>query len=295
MNRNVELGRRSGVLRVPDGLLCSLDEASSLPPEKVAILSTGAQAEPRSGLFQMLSREGTGVKIAPGDTVIVSARPIPGNERTVAGLLDLLHLRGAKVIYAALEPDIHASGHASRPQQQRMIEAVRPRHFLPIHGEARMLFQHAALARETGVDTDRVLLGYDGDVVTFSEGRGSVTGSVAAGRLLLDRWGGGSVAPDAIEERLSLADGIIFAVIAVQGGTGKLAGGPELTGRGLASEELSLLTLIQPDVVEALEKVSPQLRMDVAYLRDALRTAVRRAIKQRTGKRPVVVPHVLKI
>lgn len=295
MNRNVELGMKAGVLRVPEGLLCSMDEAGSLPPEKVAILSTGAQAEPRSGLFQMLSKDGPAVKLAPGDTVIVSARPIPGNERTVAAMLDALYLRGAHVIHAQLEPSIHASGHASRPQQQRMIEAVRPRHFLPVHGEARMLFQHAQLARETGVDSDRVLLGYDGDVVAFQEGRGSVMGSVAAGRLLLDRWGGGSVGPDAIEERLTLADGILFAVVAVEGGTGRIIGGPELTGRGLASEELSLLTLVQQEIRDALEETSPQLRMDIAFTREALRSAVRRSFKQRTGKRPVVVPHVLKV
>lgn len=295
MNRNVELGVKAGVLKVPEGLLCSLEEAASLPPAKVAVLSTGAQAEPRSGLFQMLSKEGSGPKIAPGDTVIVSARAIPGNERAVAAMLDALYLRGAQVIHAQLEPSIHASGHASRPQQRRMIEAVRPRHFLPVHGEARHLFQHAQLARETGVDADRVLLGYDGDVVSFREGRGSVTGSVEAGRLLLDRWGGGSVAPDAIEERLTLADGILFAVVAVQSGTGRIVGGPELTGRGLASEELALLTLVQEEIREALEQTSPQLRTDVAFTREALRSAVRRSFKQRTGKRPVVVPHVLKL
>jgi len=295
MNRNIELGAKSGVLRVPDGLLCSMDEARALPPEKVAILTTGAQAEPRSGLFQMLSSEGGQLKLAPGDTVIVSARPILGNERPVAAMLDALYLRGAKVIHAKLEPSIHASGHASRPQQQRMIEAVRPRHFLPVHGEARHLFQHAQLARETGVDSDRVLLGYDGDVVCFNDGRGSVTGSVAAGRLLLDRWGSGSVAPDAIEERLTLADGIVFAVVAVEGGSGRILGGPELTGSGLARDELALLTLVQDEIRQALERTSPQLRMDVAFTRDTLRSAVRKSFKQRTGKRPVVVPHVLKL
>jgi ribonuclease J len=295
MNRNVELGQKAGVLRVPEGLLCSMEQAASLPPEKVAILSTGAQAEPRSGPFQMLSKDGPGPKLAPGDTVIVSARAIPGNERAVAAMLDALYLRGANVIHAQLEPSIHASGHASRPQQRRMIEAVRPRHFLPVHGEARHLFQHAQLARETGVEPDRVLLGYDGDVVAFSEGRGSVTGAVAAGRLLLDRWGGGSVAPDAIEERLTLADGILFAVVAVQAGTGRIVGGPELTGRGLASEELALLTLVQEEIRAALEATSPQLRGDVAFLRETLRAAVRKSFKQRTGKRPVVVPHVLKL
>ena len=294
MSRNVELALKVGQLRVPDGLLASAEEAGRLPREKVAVLSTGAQAEPRSGLFGLLG-ESSALPLEAGDAAIISARAIPGNERAVAGLLDLLYARGLRVIHQGIEPSIHASGHASRPQQKRMIEAVRPRAFVPVHGELRHLYEHRAVAIEAGVGPAHALVARDGDVVTFDEGRPEVTDHAPAGRRLIDRWGGGHVGPDAISERLSLADGIVSAIVVVHRDSGELLADPQLSGRGLATDEIALLTDATAEVRAALEEISPVLRVDEALTREELARAVRRVFKARLGKRPVVVPQVLKL
>jgi ribonuclease J len=150
MARNVAMARELGYLRAPASLFVTPEEAAALPPAKVAVLTTGSQAEPRSGLVQLSQGSGP-LRLGPEDLVVVSSRPIPGNERAVGALLDQLFWRGAKVVYAQLEPGVHVSGHASRPQQQRVLETVRPRHFVPVHGELRHLHRHVATARELGM------------------------------------------------------------------------------------------------------------------------------------------------
>jgi ribonuclease J len=292
--RNVELAQKVGQLRVPEGLLVSSEHAATLPREQVAILSTGAQAEPRSGLFGLLG-EGSPIPLERGDAAIISARAIPGNERAVAGLLDLLYARSLTVVHQGIEPSVHASGHASRPQQRRMIETVRPRAFVPVHGELRHLHEHRAVAVEAGVQPQHALVARDGDVVGFEDGRPRIVAQVPAGRRLIDRWGGGHVGPDAISERLSLADGIVTAVVVLDRDSGELLTDPQLSGRGLASDEIALLTEASREVRSVLEEISPVLRVDEALTREELARAVRRVFKARLGKRPVVVPQVLKL
>ncbi|RKI42697.1 ribonuclease J, partial [Corallococcus sp. AB049A] len=161
MVRNVELAREMGYLDVPDSLFVHLDNVPKLAPHRVAVLTTGAQGEPRAGLTQLANGDGP-VRLEPGDTVIVSARPIPGNERSVGALLDQLHWRGARIVYAQVEPGVHVSGHASRPQQRRVLELIRPRNFIPVHGEVRHLHRHLTTAREAGMTAEGLLLAHDG-------------------------------------------------------------------------------------------------------------------------------------
>lgn len=295
MVRNVEMARELGYLKQPDSLFIPMEAIPSLPPEKVLVLSTGAQAEPRAGLSQLASGEGP-FRLGPEDLVIVSARAIPGNERAVGGLLDQLHWFGARVVYAQVEPGVHVSGHASKPQQRRVLDLVRPQHFVPIHGEPRHLHRHLLTAREAGLPPERLLLARDGDRIVFEEGRGWLGDSVPAGRILRDRFGNGVVTPDTLQERLKMAEtGLVVATVVIDRGSLGLMAGPQLSGQGLSLDEQVLLPRIAEEAQRLFLQLSQALRGDDALVREELTRAVRRAFKQYTAKRPPVVPVVVKV
>lgn len=237
-----------------------------------------------------------GLTIRAGDLVILSARPIPGNERVVGLLIDSLLERGASVIHGGSHPEVHVSGHATRPQQQQMISAVRPQHFVPIHGELRMLQRHLTLARECGIAPDRTLLARDGDILQFENGHGFHAGHVEVGRVFKDRWGDGHVEPSALVEREKLAElGIVCAALVVDRSRQRIVSGPHLTGRGLSREEVVWLDEVAHEARKSLDDISPALLGDEAFVREELSRAVRRAIRQRTRKRSAVLPLVIKL
>lgn len=295
MVRNVEMARELGYLDVPDTLFVHPDTVPQLPPQRVLVLTTGAQGEPRAGLSQLASGDGP-FKLGPGDLVVLSSRPIPGNERGVGALIDQLHWRGARVAYAQVEPGVHVSGHASRPQQQRVLELVKPRHFIPVHGEGRHLHRHLATARESGLEPAQCLLAQDGDIVGFEEGRGRFTGSVTSGRVFKDRFGGGMVTADTLHERVRLSEtGLVAAVVVLQRDTQRLVGGPQLSGQGLSLDEQVILPRVAQEARALFEELSVQLRGDDALVREELTRVVRRAFRLYTSKRPLVVPMVVRV
>ncbi|MCP3138829.1 ribonuclease J [Pyxidicoccus xibeiensis] len=295
MIRNVEMARELGYLDVPDSLFIHLDTVQQLPAHRVLVITTGAQGEPRAGLSQLAAGEGP-VRLDPGDLVVLSSRPIPGNERSVGGLIDDLLWRGARVAYAQLEPGVHVSGHASRPQQRRVLDLVRPKHFVPVHGEGRHLHRHLATAREAGMEPAQCLLAQDGDVVTFEHGRGRFSGSVPAGRVFKDRFGSGVVTPDTLQERVKLSEtGIVTAVVVIQRDNQKLVAGPQLSGQGLNLDEQVMLPRVAQEARALFEELSTQLRGDDALVREELTRAVRRAFKLYTSRRPLVVPMVVRV
>ncbi|MGO9830511.1 MAG: ribonuclease J [Myxococcaceae bacterium] len=295
MARNVELAVRLGYLRIPEGLLADAEQGASLPPAKVCILTTGAQGEPLAALTQMLQPEAEPLRVRAGDTVLVSARTIPGNERAVHALLDALIAAGAHVVHAGVEPGIHVSGHAARAQQRRVLDLVRPRAFVPIHGELRQLAAHLELARMAGVPADQRLLVRDGDVLDFASGQGRLVGTVPAGRIAQSR-AGGDVSSEALADRRRLAQGgVVAAAVVLAADRRSFAGPPRLSGRGLTREEERVLEGAVGDVQRLLEEVSPELRADDAWLREELVRVVRRVFRERTGRRPPVVPLVFKL
>lgn len=295
MIRNVEMARELGYLDVPDSLFIHLDTVAQLAAHRVLVITTGAQGEPRAGLSQLASGDGP-VRLDPGDLVVLSSRPIPGNERSVGALIDDLQWRGARVAYAQLEPGVHVSGHASRPQQRRVLELVKPRHFVPVHGEGRHLHRHVATARETGMEPAHCLLAQDGDIVTFEQGRGRFTGSVPSGRVLKDRSSSGIITPDALQERLKLSEtGMVAAVVVLQRDNQRLVAGPQLSGQGLNLDEQVVLPRVAQEARVIFEELSPQLRGDDALVREELTRAVRRAFKLYTARRPLVVPMVVRV
>ncbi|MHB8878851.1 MAG: ribonuclease J [Myxococcaceae bacterium] len=296
MLRNVELATAQGLIAPPKGVLIGAGEAAGLPPSKVALLATGSQAEPRSGLFQLSGDDAGELRLRRGDLVILSARTIPGNERAVGGLIDRLLGLGAKVAYSANEPGIHVSGHAARDEQRRLIEALRPRHFVPLHGERRQLQAHLELAAACGVPTEGLLLARDGDLLEFKEGRGSISGRVPAGRVFLDKWSGSPLRPEALEERRVLAEtGVVVAVVVLDRASGRLLHGPGLQGRGLSADELAALPRAAEDARSFFLEVSPEMLADDARVREELTRAVRRAFRPHTSKRPTVLPVVVKL
>ncbi len=295
MVRNVEMARELGYLDVPDSLFIHLDTVAQLPAHRVLVITTGAQGEPRAGLSQLAAGDGP-VRLDPGDLVVLSSRAIPGNERTVGALIDDLQWRGARVAYAQLEPGVHVSGHASRPQQRRVLDLVRPRHFVPVHGEGRHLHRHLATAREAGLEPAQCLLAQDGDVVTFEQGRGRFSGSVPAGRVFKDRFGSGVVTQDILQERVKLSEtGLVAVVVVLQRDNQKLVAGPQLSGQGLSLDEQVILPRVAQEARTLFEALSPQLRGDDALVREELTRAVRRAFRLYTSRRPLVVPMVVRV
>jgi ribonuclease J len=295
MVRNIEMARELGFLSFPSDLLVPLEDAAALPPERVLVLATGSQAEPRAGLSQLASGDGP-LRLEPGDLVVLSARAIPGNERAVSGLIDQLLWRGARVVYPDVEPGVHVSGHASQPQQRRVLDLVRPRNFVPIHGELHHLHRHLATARESGLGSEQLLLARDGDLLVFEEGRGRFAGSVPTGRIFRDRFSQGVVTQDMIEERTRLAEtGLLVAAVVIDRDSLSLMTGPTLTGHGLSLDEQVVLPRVADEARTLFLQMSPQLRGDDARAREELARSVRRAFKQYTSKRPVVVPMVLKV
>ncbi|WNG49884.1 ribonuclease J [Archangium minus] len=296
MARNIEMARQLGYLpSVTDGLFVPLDAAASLPPERLLVLATGSQAEPRAGLSQLAAGDGP-LRLGPGDLVVLSARAIPGNERAVTGLIDQLLWRGARVVYPDVEPGVHVSGHASQPQQRRVLDLVRPKNFVPIHGEFHHLHRHLATAKESGLAPEQLLLAQDGDLLVFEEGQGRFGGSVPTGRIYRDRFGNGVVTPDILQERTRLAEtGLIVAVLVIDRASLSVLAGPQLSGQGLNLDEQVLLPRVADDARAFFLEMSPQLRGDDARAREELARAVRRAFKLYTSKRPVVVPMVIKV
>jgi ribonuclease J len=296
MARNVELAARLGYLRIPEGLLADTEQGASLPPQRVCILTTGAQGEPLAALTQMLQPQAEPLRVRAGDTVLVSARTIPGNERAVHGLLNALISAGAQVVHVGIEPGIHVSGHAARAQQRRMLEVVRPRAFVPIHGEVRQLAAHLELARLAGVPADQRLLMRDGEVLDFASGQGRIVGTAPAGRIAQNRGGSGEVSAESLADRRRLGQGGVVAAAVVLAPDGRsFAGPPRLSGRGLTREEEHVLQSGVADVQALLDEVSPSLRADDAWLREELVRVVRRVFRDRTGRRPPVVPLLFKL
>ncbi|MDQ3262556.1 MAG: ribonuclease J [Myxococcota bacterium] len=293
MVRNVELARGLGLLKFAPDAVVSMDTAATLPRRALTILSTGSQGEPRSGLVQLLNDERP-LHLVPGDAVILSARPIPGNERVVAALMDSMAARGARVIHAGPVPDLHVSGHASPDQQRQLIQACRPENFVPIHGELHHLHAQLATARAVGVRPQGLCLARDGDIISFDSGRALVNERTHAGRRYRDLFGQGWLTPDAISERIRIAEtGVIVAAVVVDG-SGRIVGGPTFEGRGLAMEELAHFPKAGEAVLRELQSVSTQLLADEAFLKFELAAAVRKVFRTVSGKRAAVVPVVVR-
>ncbi|MEO5368625.1 MAG: ribonuclease J [Magnetococcus sp. DMHC-1] len=298
---NVQLARELGFINPSPDLLLDIRSFGSLPRDQLLILSTGSQGEPNSSLARIASGEHKEIHILPGDTVILSSRFIPGNERTIWTLINLLSHRGAEVIHEKSLPAIHVSGHAPRDDLKLMLALTRPRFFIPIHGELRHLHLHRELAIEMGVKPENTLVATNGDRVELTGTTLRILEQVIHGRVFVDGKGIGDVRDLVLRDRLHLSqDGLVVVVLLVEKDTGRILEGPKLLTHGVIREEehQDLLENARQAVQDALA-LGPK-GMDFSDeedvgIKDLALRALRRFFKKRLGRRPVVLPLIMEM
>lgn len=296
MRENIEISSRLGYLDVPAGLLMRKEEIGERAPGTVLVLATGSQGEPLSAMNRISMRDDAHVRAEPGDTVIISARVIPGNEKSVSRIINRLVRQGAHVLHEDTS-DVHVSGHASQEELKLLLTIVRPRYFIPVHGEFRQLYAHADLARQVGIPEARIIVAETGDVVTVSEEMASVTGRVEVGRTFIDVGGYGEVEESVLHDRKHLAaDGFVVIVMAINKRSSDLQGTPEIITRGFFELEGNGFLREAQDLCASLISGAPaEERQDWAAVKEKLRRELRRFLYKRTSKRPMIIPVILEV
>jgi ribonuclease J len=299
MIENSQIAQRLGYLRIPAGLQIRDSEVMGYPAQDVLCLSTGSQGEPMSALSRMAIDDHRHVKIGPDDTVVLSARSIPGNEKAIGRVINHVARRGADVIHEGIK-HVHVSGHGSEEELKLMLSLVRPRYFVPIHGEYRQLSQHARVAGKVFAGRDprpEILLAENGDIVQFDGAGARLAGKATVGRVLIDGTRTGEVGDEVLRDRRHLAeDGLVVPVVAINRQTGALEGVPEIITRGFvmdgSPELLADGARLLSDVVE---QASLEERTDQGLIKEKLRVELRRFLRKRSGRRPFVLPVIMEI
>lgn len=286
-----------GYLHIPPGTLVELEEAARLPKNKVVYLTTGSQGEPMSALTRMAMGDHRQVEIMPGDTIIISATPIPGNEKLVARIIDQLFKHGAHVIYEAVS-GIHVSGHPSQEELKLMMTLTKPKFFVPVHGEYRMLIKHARLARDMGIPANHIFVGENGQVLEFTRRSGRQAGRVTAGRVLVDGLGVGDVGNIVLRDRKQLSqDGILIVVVTIDRESGQIVAGPDIVSRGFVyvRESELLMDEARDKVKLALEKCTERGISEWAAIKSQVRDLLGRFLYEKTRRRPMILPIIMEI
>ncbi|WBB70347.1 ribonuclease J [Micromonospora sp. WMMD812] len=294
MVRNMGIARDLGLLNIPPGLVVGLEEATTMPPEQIVLMSTGSQGEPMSALGRMASGDHRHITIAPGDTVVLASSLVPGNETSVYRVINRLARAGAVVVHKDVAK-VHVSGHAPAGELLYLLNVVRPSNLMPVHGEWRHLRAHARLGVESGVAPDRVVLCEDGDVVDLVEGRASLVGHVKSRYVYVDGLAVGDVSESLLTERRILGDGgFIAATVVVDSVTGKVVGGPTVSAKGF-SEDPEAFNAVVPLVTEALNRAASDGITDPHQLQQIVRRTVGRWVNDAYRRRPMIVPTVVEV
>lgn len=297
MIKNVQISRDLGYLTIPDELLMDLRELPHLPPEQVCIISTGSQGEPMSALTRIAMDDHKQIKLEQGDTVILSSRVIPGNERTISELINHLYRRGAEVVHEKVS-EVHVSGHASQEELKLMLNTVQPRFFIPIHGEYRHLVKHIQLARKVGIPEERCILATNGEVVSFYADTAAIIEKVESGRVFVDGKGIGDVGRVVLKDRKHLSeDGMIVVIIGMNHSTGEVIYGPDIVSRGFVFEDESqeYLEEARKAIVFALEELNVEARCDGEEVKTVVHQTLRRFCKKTIERRPVILPVIMEM
>jgi ribonuclease J len=300
MRTNVEIARELGYLKVRKGTLIPIHKIQDYPDKKIVILCTGAQGEANAVLMRIVNNEHRSIKIHQGDIVVFSSSVIPGNERTVQGVKDTLYRRGAKVIHYQMM-DVHAGGHARQEDLKMMINLIRPKYLIPIHGTYYMLRMHGEQGEAVGMKPEQILIGENGRVIEFDrEGRGRVTGEkVSTANIMVDGLGVGDVGEVVLRDRQVLArDGMFTIVVIIDGETKKIIGVPQVTSRGFiyVKENFDLVNATKRVVEKIIrEKTSPDTSVNWDYIKNNIREAVGSFLYQKTQRRPMVLPVVIEV
>ena len=297
MKQNISIASDLGYLNIHPGVLADASETRAISDEELVVLSTGSQGEPLAALTKLAYGKQKGVSVNEGDSVVISARVIPGNELRVSRLINLFCRKGARV-YEESQRDMHVSGHASQEELKIMLNLTKPRYFIPIHGEYRQLYAHALLAEETGIPKDRILIAETGDIIRLGNDGVSVDGKAPVGRRLIDAGGIAELDVDVIGDRQRLSEeGVVLAVVVVDKSTGGMKGAPELAIRGhvQGSEEIDFLAEARRVVVNTFEECTLQERADSGVLTENIRAALKRYFRKGAGTRPMIVPIVIDV
>ncbi|MGH7707532.1 MAG: ribonuclease J [Vulcanimicrobiaceae bacterium] len=294
----VQFAGELGHLRIPAEHTIKLDNIGDYPPEEVVIMTTGSQGEPMAALSRMAVNDHPRVKIVPGDTVVISATPIPGNEKSVARTINNLYRLGANVISGTNAMQAHVSGHASQEELLLMLNLVRPRYFIPIHGEFRMLVTHGKLARRTGVEPENVYVLENGDVVEFTADGARKVGRTLGGNVMVDGSGIGDVGDAVLRDRKHLsADGIMLVVVTVDAEEARIVAGPDIVSRGVfyLPESDGVLGELKTEISDILATCSAEGLRNAATVKEHIRATLARSVYRRAKRRPMVIPVVMEV
>lgn len=292
---NADIALKLGYLKMPKGTWLPLDRVLSLPDDQIVIVTTGSQGEPMSVLSRIATDEHKSIKIKKGDTVILSSKMIPGNERSIGKIINHLFRRGAEVIYEKVS-EVHVSGHASKEELKLMLSLVKPRYFVPVHGEYRHLVYHAKLAKKVGIPEENIFILQDGDVLMFREDGPVIDGSVTSGRVFID--GKGDIEDMVLRDRRRLGhDGVLVVIMAMEKSSGRLSSDPDIVTRGFIQEEESegFLNEAREVIINAIASVEPEVAQDMSLLKARIRSVLKKHIYRAINRRPMILPIIFEI
>ena len=293
----VSIAREMGYLNAPDGVLIDIDETSNYTADKIVIITTGSQGEPMSALTRMAMNDHKKVDIMPGDTVIISATPIPGNEKLVSRTIDLLYKLGADVIYEKSN-GVHVSGHASQEEIKLIHNLVRPKFFIPVHGEFRHLIKHASIAKSLGMPSENIVIAENGSVIELTRNSVGINGKVTAGKVLVDGLGVGDVGNIVLRDRRQLSqDGIMIVVVTIDKESCHVVAGPDIVSRGFVyvREAEDLMEEAREKVQAALERCEDNGVSEWSVIKSTVRDALGRFLYEKTRRRPMILPIIMEI
>jgi ribonuclease J len=294
---SVNIAKSLGHLTIPADTEIGIEQVSDFSDDEIIIITTGSQGEPMSTLARMASGTHKQIKAKAGDTVILSSKFIPGNEKAIGKIINSLYRKGADVIYEKIS-EIHVSGHAFREELKLMIKLTKPEYFIPIHGEYRHLILHSRLAKEVGIAEDKILLAENGEIIEFDEAGGRLSGSATTGRVLIDGKGVGDVGRSVLKERRILSEeGLVAVTLAFDEETGIIMYGPEIVSRGFVfqTESGHLLEDAQCVILEIVDEITPEIPNRVDKIRSKIQTALRQYFFFTIGRRPVILPFIMEV
>jgi len=294
---NVEIAHDLDYLRIPDGMVVRPQDIRGFEPKRIIILASGSQAEPMSSLSRIAVDNHRFVSVDENDSVILSARIIPGNEKSIFRMLDHMFRRRALVYYDNSGGTIHVSGHASQEEQKLILQLIKPKYFIPVHGEYRHLFRHAALAHQLGCVSEEILLLENGQVVEFTPDRAFRRDPVTAGRVCVDSGSLEEIEEVIIRDRKHLSeDGVVVPIIAIDKHTGRLEGLPEIVTRGLMSDNgQEVIAGAREVILKTVEQSNSEEKSDWGVIKEKIRVDLKRYINKQTSKRPLILPVILEI
>ncbi len=296
MTDTVRIALELGYLNAPDGILAQIQELKGMPRDKIVFVVTGSQGEPTSALVRMANRDHRQVHIIRGDTVVLSASPIPGNEALVNRTVDNLFKQGAQVFYDKVA-QVHVHGHASQEELKLLLNLVKPKFFMPIHGEYRHLTLHAKLAEMVGIPKDNIFVLEDGDILELSQGSGKIAGKVTSGNVYVDGLGGSGIGNVVLRDRRMLSrDGIVMVIIAINRQTGKLIGRPDIISRGFVDtrEDRDMIEKSRDLITKALDH-GRNRPADWGFISTKVRDILNRFYYDQIKRRPMILPFIVKV